>query len=288
MSADFLAEIWGDLLEPLRFGEVRCIKDGKLSQSWHHDAQSAFEAAQRRNEAGFDAYFGVLPRTRMGGTAADTVDRVHVLWADIDAKKVSPILEEGKWRALVALNSFPLEPQIVVDSGGGYHAYWRLREDIAYESAREAMVWIADLLKGDHVQDSPRVLRVPGTINWKREPFVPARLLRFDITKTTRWSDVLALLPIPRPPRQFTGPRERVEDLPEWLSELITVGAPKGERSETCFRAILWLLRYGRTSEEIEDLFVDHDQGIGAKYAEKGRDGARWLRMTIAAAEKAV
>jgi len=148
------------------------------------------------------------------------------------------------------------------------------------------MSWIADAIGGDHVQDAPRVLRLPGTRNWKRGEPVPCRLLRFKQEYRYRLEDFQALMPpVETRQREQGEPFER-RDLPDWLVELIEDGAPQGQRSEACFKVALWLMRYGRTNEEIRDIFAGYGTGIGAKYAEKERAGDSWLEYTLRAAEE--
>lgn len=285
MSADFLEALWGPL--PDLFGEVRLIGGSRVMQSYHASGADAMAYALSQNRFhGIDAYFGVLPRTRREGTADACVTETSVLWADVDAKKASADLPIGKAIALATINAFPVPPSFLVDSGGGYHAYWRLDRPVPHAVAKPIMAWIADALKGDRVQDAPRVLRIPGTYNWKRGEPVACRLLRFDLTRAYRFVDFEGLMPIPRETRRLTGARVRLENLPEWLTELITEGAPAGQRSETCFRAMIWLLRYGRDREEIRDIFRGNPLGIGEKYDEKPMwDKDRWFETTIAAAE---
>jgi hypothetical protein len=287
MIEDFLGAIWGDQL-PDNLGEVRLIRDSKVDQAFYRDIWEAAGDAAGMNQEGWDAYFGVLPRTRSEGTAAAVVDTTSVLWADVDAKKLSDVRTEGRVMALNAINQFPVPPQILVDSGGGWHCYWLLDQPVLYELARPVMVWIADQIGGDHVQDKPRVLRLPGTVNWKYQPPPEARVLRFDLNRKTRFTTFDGIMPLPK--ERPTIPlhlRPRLDTLPEWLEELIREGAPKGARSEASFRAAIWLLRYGRKPEEIRAIFADNPDGIGAKYAEKPMwDADRWLSYTLRAASE--
>lgn len=290
MIDQFFEAVWGR--EPLgRFGEIRTIQGGRVEQqfvSLDSDwPKRASDVARRANERGADTYYGVLPRLRASGTNEDVADLVPLMWADVDAKKVSDVLATGKFGALAAINAFPVPPQILVDSGGGWHAYWLLDRPSPYALARPIMQWIARALNGDFVQDKARVLRVPGTLNYKRDEPSAARLVRLDLTRKYRLADFEGLMPIERERKPFdASKRIRIDNLPDWLTELIAQGAPKGTRSETCFRVIVWLLRYGRTADEIRDIFRANPDGIGEKYAEKSMwDGDRWLDYTIRAAE---
>lgn len=285
---DFLRAIWGDD-RPHLFGELRFIREGKVYQDWHpltdQGLMEAEASAWDLNQAGWDSYYGVLPRIREGGKAEDVYQATTILWSDIDSKKYG---EDGsqvaKEAALAALRRPALSPQIIVDSGGGYHAYWVLDREVGLEWASIIMKGIAKEVDGDHVQDAPRVLRVPGTFNWKRIPARPARILRFDLTHRYRPSDFNDYVPTPQAPRQHTARTHEGELVPEWMADLIVNGAPKGERSEAAFKVCIWLLRYGWQPDEIRQIFVSHPDGIGAKYVERGD---RWLDYTITAAERA-
>lgn len=69
-------------------------------------------------------------------------------------------------------------PSVIVDSGGGIHAYWLLREPWLLDSdeARQAAeivqrVWVQQVIGADKtVHDLVRILRVPGTRNFKYDP----------------------------------------------------------------------------------------------------------------------
>lgn len=105
----------------------------------------------------------------------DNVDTLKALWFDIDFKGAYP----DPKTALLALKIFgqatamPL-PSIVVGSGNGLHAYWPLTEPVAPERWQR----LADALKNAAKEqglgvdlvctgDACRILRPPGTFNWK-------------------------------------------------------------------------------------------------------------------------
>lgn len=285
---EFLDAIWPEDLALL--GELRFIdRDGVVMQKWlplgSGRAAYATDIANSYGKSGRDTYFGVLPRTRAAGTAEAAVDTTTLLWADVDAKHHDPDnLERGKMTALQAISSFPITPSILVDSGGGYHAYWLLYVPADVEMfARPVMKGIAHLVGGDAVHDPARVLRLPGSVNYKREKLVEARVLRFDARRKYRPEDFIPYIAGKQHPYRLAGvgPNDAAferRDLPEWLVELINCGAPKGQRSEASFKAVIWLIRFGRSFNEILDLFEGSPNGIGAKYSERGWD---WLKRTF-------
>jgi RepB DNA-primase from phage plasmid len=111
-------------------------------------------------------WVGVLPRRphpktgELGGTR-EHVAAARVLWVDCDSGERSFPLER--------LRAFNPPAHMVVASGGGYHAYWLLRERIEdLGRLREANERLARALGGDpQSADAARILRPPGTFNFK-------------------------------------------------------------------------------------------------------------------------
>lgn len=254
---DFLLAIWGEEDAGL-FGEVRLIKhidgDPKIRQAWAHiprDVDDLIEVAMREDGFGVDVYFGVLPRTQRIGRNDTIVDETRVLWADFDGKAYA----ESKLGAFHAMASLAPAPQIVVDSGNGYHGYWLLREEVDFENARQVMRGIAIASNGDlKVADKARILRIPGTRNHKAEP-IPVRLLRFDITgRRHRFSDFVDFAETAaradRPVRQH---RKRAESVSgNWEpSEEDAPKFPDGERNNGLTRLAGIMVARGLDPDEL-------------------------------------
>jgi hypothetical protein len=192
----------------------------------------------------------------------------------------------SKQQALMSLIRAEVPPSVVVDSGHGYHAYWRLEQPVLWEEARPIMVGIAQVLNGDHVYDQARILRIPGTVNHKepKDP-LPVRTIVFDTTNTRplkdfhRWRQVGLdkLRPRPTSTSTYVPPSNR-EDLPQWLDELIRDGVPQGQRSENSFKVMCHLLRRGWSDAEILAAF--EQGGIGEKMLEM-RGGERWFYRSL-------
>lgn len=288
------------------YGELRTIhrpRNGKpvIHQAFIDLSQPeaytiAADTAHNADVAGHDVYMGVLRRKNRGGTAADVVDHAPVLWADVDPYKYATTEDGGRYKlldaGLVSVLNFPISPSIVVDSGHGIHAYWLLRDAAPVADASLAMKGIAKNIGGDNTHDPARILRVPGTYNYKDpDNAVPVRLLRLDTTRRYRFSDFSEWLDKAHegrgtPHSWFPSAQAYVRraDLPPWLDELIANGAPRGSRSEQSFKAAVWLMRYGWTDAEVKAAFAGSPNGIGAKYAERGD---RWLDITLRAAREA-
>ena len=67
--------------------------------------------------------------------------------------------------ALDRRKDFAPVPSVVVWSGNGAHAYWRLTISIAPELAERINQQLAKSLGGDNCHNADRILRLPGTLN---------------------------------------------------------------------------------------------------------------------------
>jgi hypothetical protein len=282
-SKDFLQFIWSQNgSKEARFGELRIINNGNVRQAYIPLERLDLVTSMVFGK-GDDVYYGVLPRTRQSGSADAVIKQTRWIWADFDNKNIS----EGK--AFFALMRCPVEPTVIIDSGHGYHAYWLLDRDEPFELVSDVMQNISKFFGADRVQDAPRVLRIPWTINYKEAP-VPVRMIKWDMTSEGYPLEAFdRLLPVPEKPQVLPAIRKEgiiPATLPYWLVGMIEDGGPKGQRSEMCFKVVLWLIRYGYSYEDIEQVFRKFPNGIGQKFSERG-NGPRWLMTTYRAANEA-
>lgn len=115
------------------------------------------------------------------------------LWADIDKfkGKKTPYPQTVD-DCLSLLYSVGLPPTMVVETGGGVHAYWLFREAWIFESDEERQqarklseMWQKTILKKAHergnvidmTHDLERIMRVPGTINHNHDGKPEVRIL---------------------------------------------------------------------------------------------------------------
>jgi hypothetical protein len=189
----------------------------------------------------------------------------------------------------MALIDYDIPPAVVVDSGHGYHAYWALDHFIPVDRATTIMRGIARHVKGDHVYDAARILRLPGTQNWKDPDHpLPVRVLRFDATRRYRPADFIEAESVgvaerqrderPVSPAVYIPPADR-RVLPDWLDALITQGVPQGQRSEASFKVMYYLAKYGWSDEEIRSIF--EVMAIGEKMREMRKGGERWFNRSM-------
>ena len=186
--------------------ELRALRrePKQVQRAWYRfdEIEKAVRWCLARATHGFDVYGGVQPRhEHSGGSSA--IAALTTLYADLDCGDGKRL--PNKTAALKKLSSLALlglGPSVLVDSGNGFHAYWPLREPVPADERRDwqrVMRALADSLDADpSVTDLPRILRVPGTINWKRvdEPR-PVELVSIDARRFTLldFDDLLPALP---------------------------------------------------------------------------------------------
>jgi hypothetical protein len=156
----------GGLLE----ARVRRGEGGMLQR--FHPAGRVREAADELLELGAqtDVYVGCAPRLRRAGDLS-AVGSVWALWVDCDGPS-----------SVARLAAFAPAPAVVVRSGTGanVHAYWPLIRPLAPDEAATANRRLAEAVGADTLSaDATRILRVPGTRNFKHDPPRAVTLERF-------------------------------------------------------------------------------------------------------------
>ena len=134
MASDFFNEIF----EPAFNSEcgsieIRTFPKGQAPQQYFFESETeAAEKAYQLCQQGIDVYFGVNPRIGNGGKK-ENVQYLSAFHAEIDygslGHKKSP-LHETYEEALNVIQTFSLEPTIIIHSGGGFHCYWVLSNPV--------------------------------------------------------------------------------------------------------------------------------------------------------------
>jgi hypothetical protein len=147
-----------------------------------------------------DLFFGIhpsnqIPETNGRGEAARAesvrarkthISAVNCLFAEFDAHGAG-----DKAALLERIRRIEPPPSVIVDSGGGYHCYWLLAETFHIETDQERE-WIDRVQKGwvafvgadDGAKDLARMLRVPGTRNYKYAPPRTVHFVQYDLERT--------------------------------------------------------------------------------------------------------
>ncbi len=180
-------------------------------------------------EATTNWYIGVHPSTMIppcnaNGEAKEPmfvraqkryIAAINCLYAEFDVKvygskdAISDHLDAGTWPA----------PSVIVDSGGGMHGYWLLDAPYIIETDDQRMCaeliqrsWVQQVVSGDpSVHDLVRILRVPGTLNFKYDPSRPVAFMTCDLERTYSMPALTAHIPPMHesPPRFTNDPPKR-------------------------------------------------------------------------------
>jgi hypothetical protein len=144
-------------------------------------------------------YFGVNEAAKIIHKKLEARDifRAHAAYIDLDPNKAEVEkpggLERERERLMTKICELyvsDIPPTVVVDSGGGYHAYWLFAEPICRDAEDEsnfrrraecASIELQHVLGSDSVSNVDRVMRLPGTVNRKpgRKPAL-AKIIDFN------------------------------------------------------------------------------------------------------------
>lgn len=159
-----------------------------IAQTFYNDRAVLEAAGKAASASGKNAYYAMATFKNDSGRTQDNVLWLKAFWLDVDCKNKDPQKDYADKtdgidaiRAFCAKHSFP-RPTIV-DSGNGWHVYWILDEAV------DRYTWqpVADTLKAlclsDGLRidpactaDSARILRIPGTLNYRFDPPTEVKL----------------------------------------------------------------------------------------------------------------
>jgi len=161
---------------------VLALGEGRRIQKFYDTIEQLEQAANNFDENGFDAYYALGTFEEAGSREAENVKQMRAFYMDLDC---GVNLRTGKAKdfpdqatAIGALKDFVkannLPKPFLVSSGYGVHVYWPLSQPV------DLMTWlpVAEKLKAMAKEqgfkadetvtaDAARVLRVPGTHNYK-------------------------------------------------------------------------------------------------------------------------
>lgn len=168
------------------------------------------------------------------GRKASNVRRIRALFVDLDGSPLEPVQRA------------PLQPHCIVQSSPGkWHAYWRIA-DCPTNKFSDMQKALATRFSGDaKVCDLPRVLRLPGFMHRKGEPFSVALVALCDKPPYTLAELVQALdlrAPEASKPAATVTPI-RARKLPQEIYE--------GERNNTLLSRAAGFVRQGFSLQEI-------------------------------------
>lgn len=238
-------------------------------------------------------YFGVCPRCREGDSHDETIKTVRCVWCDID--DVTTEQAHTRWSGV----GVPA-PSIVVNSGSGVHAYWLLEGDLTTPETRSQLAAMLPhfyrSFGGDHVQNLSRILRPPGTFNYKDarngRALLPCTLgtrdpaVRYPLEAFRCWIELAESEQQAISPRQSSSPpsTSSLDEILAGRSEVLELVSrldrPSPDRSRRDFAIVCDLLRLGLAREDIWGLVSGR-----SKFESSGRS---YFDVTISNAERRI
>lgn len=163
------------------------IQGGRVITTFHDNFEELSDRGDELASNGIDAYFALASfKDTEKGRKATNAAYLRSFFVDIDAGDGKPYEDQptaaGALRAFISSTGLP-EPAIV-NSGRGLHAYWALTEAIPVEQwiprAKAFKRLCVDRgFKADPAvsADAARILRMPGTKNFKSNPPLPVQVI---------------------------------------------------------------------------------------------------------------
>jgi len=251
-------------------------------------------------------YFSVNElRSGVANRKATKDDVARALYLHVDVDDVG---------ALDRIRKHLPKPTAVVFSGGGYQAFWKLREPSA-DLARVERInqQIAQKLGGDNCHNIDRIMRLPGTINVpnaKKRKAGRVAALAYVVASETDWSRLFDLgdfddpNPTKPPVRVATEVAEigpiGIDQLPVNLPEPVRALIERGDdvdnplgsaearfpsRSEVVWSVACSLASAGCSTEQIAGVLLNPAFGISASILEKRKAAQYALRQGQRAVE---
>ena len=182
------------------------INGDAVKQTFHNTIDELIARGEELNNDGLNAYFALAAFKDGSSRKAPNARELRSLFLDLDCGADKPYATQQDAQAALtkfcATHQFP-EP-VVVSSGRGLHVYWPLK------TVLDATRWkaVASGFKrfcidsGFEIDtsvpaDSARVLRMPGTLNFKTKP--PAQVDIWSELRTFELSDLEDKFPAPPP-----------------------------------------------------------------------------------------
>jgi hypothetical protein len=255
----------GTIFEPDDVIEFRPLP--KASKRWGTiaDLPEIVEWLARLNADGRHVYFGANPRKAEGGSKQEDVKLARCLFADFDNG-----IEPDAAMDRIAKAGLTV-PTVILASGGGTHAWWRLSEpmtDLA-EWTRRTKALIAAVGSDKTIHDAPRIMRLPGFVNHKHAHKPLAEIVECDPERVYPLADLAPRVSRQAPENKGTKvvPLKTAPDggMSKTSREFLDHGTllPSGGRRETAFTVACDLHAHGWTLGDAEAAIMSRAQCLG-------------------------
>ncbi|MBC7856469.1 MAG: AAA family ATPase [Pirellulaceae bacterium] len=254
------------VFEPSDIVEVRRLPSEHSSWFAAEDLANASEGLTADNRRKENIYAGGNPRKQIGGKAKEDIALARCLWVDWDGGTT-----EQEARAKIVQAELPA-PTLLIASGGGIHAWWRLAEPITdlAEFTRLQKKIIAATGADGSIHDAPRIMRLPGFLNQKPKynPAPVCRILEADPSRRWTLQELVGHLPEVTTPAlapaiNGTPVSAGVTDLVRAAAWINAVPAANdGERNKAAYNAAAMLVKdYNLSDSEARPLLARWNQG---------------------------
>jgi hypothetical protein len=177
-SLDFLAAV----LPPPGHGYY-CVAELSSSKKEHVYVEQLDEASGttgRWMERRRDIYFGLATYAERGSRKADNARYLNALFIDMDGYETKRAAGEALSAFLQRTGLQECGSPWIVSSGGGLHCYWAFTEPVSVATWKPVAENLKRLCKQEGLvidmtvtADPARVLRIPGTYNFKKKYDTP-------------------------------------------------------------------------------------------------------------------
>lgn len=247
--------------------ELRCIhpETGEIRILWTQlgkpkQLESVLKQADKLNSEGFGVFFAPCLRKDKKGSVASAI-LLPAVWIDIDCDDDQQKREKG----MAKLCAFDPAPSIIVDSGGGWHAYWLLDEPFMLET-EEAKQKISQIMQGmftaldgdeNYVKSVASIIRLPSTINTKPERNnAMAKIIEWHPERRFSLTDFEWLEVKPKPQNGylpvFSTNGNGQHPLPPRTEQYLASGAYEGNRNAELFAAACQMRDAGYSQSDAE------------------------------------
>ena len=195
-------------------------KDADVRQELVATRAEADALVERFVDAGRNVFFGVAKYATGDNRKKENVLGLKAFWLDVDCgpTKAEPDPKTGRpdgyidqSAAIAALRTFcesvGLPAPTIVDSGGGIHVYWALTEEITRRDWEPVAERFKEVCKTQNfyvdnaVFEVARILRVPGTFNFKEEEPRPVEFIH--VGKPISFEEVRSIFGVKAQPTIF-------------------------------------------------------------------------------------
>ena len=262
--------------------------------------------ANVQSASGMNVYYSVnlvRPGLNKKPSKAD-IARIRFAHIDIDPPKNTPAWAvDQREAAYESILSSAIRPSIVVWSGNGWQALWRLEGDVTHDQVEDVNRSLIAKLGGDKgTHNADRLLRVPGLINYpnklKRSWGRTAQDSHIVLEDDGTCHPISALQNAPPAPatKSETQPPSEVHCELSGAGVLLTandlglmpgsylrklIDAPKGvDRSDDVFHFACEGLRYGLTSDQVTGVLLNSANAISSHCLDQ-KDPERAARRAI-------